>query len=63
LTVCPVRDPQQAADVCLTELRQVFTVGEESWLMITDIAAREDWPDPLPKPAIWPPAGGASNRK
>jgi hypothetical protein len=60
LTVCPVRDAEQAADVCLLVIQQVFTSGEERWLWITDVVAREDWPNPLPTPNVWPPVGNAS---
>ena len=60
LTVCPIRDPEQAAEVCLMVLEQVFTSREERWLWITDVVAREAWPNPLPKPNVWPPVAKAS---
>src|SRR5262249_16110314 len=60
LTLCQVKDADQAADVCLMVLQQVFACYEERWLWITDIAARDHWPNPLPKPAGWPPLGSAS---
>jgi hypothetical protein len=55
LTVCAISDAEQAADLCLMVLQQVFACGEMEWLWITDVVARERWPSPLPKPEVWPP--------
>ena len=54
LTVCDVEDADQAADLCLTVLKRVFACPDASWLWITDIFERSNWPDPLPRPDGWP---------
>jgi hypothetical protein len=60
LTVCPVRDAEQAANLCLMVLQQVFACDEAKWLWITDARARNERPDPLPRPNVWPPGRSAS---
>jgi hypothetical protein len=59
LTVCPITDGEQATELCLRVIQHVFASGEMEWLWITDVVAKEKWPNPLPKPDIWPPRPSA----
>lgn len=45
----------EGADWFLAALQDVHGIGQ-SWLWITDLDF-DNWPDPLPKPEAWPPAG------
>ena len=52
--LCPLENAVQAAQLCFTALEQVFSISTDKWLWITDIEQPDDWPDPLPKPLMWP---------
>jgi hypothetical protein len=49
-----VESPASAARDCISWFEQTKSLGD-AWLWITDLEY-DDWPTPLPKPAIWPPA-------
>jgi hypothetical protein len=50
-TVCPVKEVEGAASLCLGVLHEVFGLPYDRWLWITD-KGRHEWPNPLPKPAV-----------
>ena len=52
VTLCPVKDVDGAARLCLNVLHEVFGLPDVRWLWITDKGPHE-WPAPLPKPADW----------
>jgi len=43
-----------ASDV-IRIMQEVFEVGETPWLWTFEIDDPNQWPDPLPRPEIWPP--------
>ena len=45
-----------AARDVLKVMDEVFGVGD-AWLWTFHVDDPDQWPDPLPKPAVWPPAG------
>ena len=47
---------EDGADWCLAALQDVHGIGD-AWLWMTDLDF-DDWPDPLPRPQVWPPAAG-----
>jgi len=50
-----VKDAHIAAQIAIDVLRQVFGATDNAWLWITEEYQPDSWPDPLPKPEIWPP--------
>jgi hypothetical protein len=49
-----VSGPDDALALCLFVLREIKEVPDDAWLWITDDDDDRNWPDPLPKPKVWP---------
>lgn len=53
--LCPVTDTDQATDLCLAVLSEVFSVPDDRWLWIFDLPFNTDeWPNAIQKPDGWP---------
>jgi hypothetical protein len=46
---------KDAARDVLRVMEEVFLLGESPWLWTFQIDDPNQWPDPLPKPKVWPP--------
>lgn len=49
---------KQAAQDVIKVMRNVFLPGETPWLWTFHTDDPNQWPDPLPRPDIWPPVEG-----
>jgi len=52
---CPVLRLSDSAALSLAIMSEVYGTRADAWLWITDIYEPDEWPDPLPKPEVWPP--------
>ena len=52
-----VTSAEQGAELCLHVFRELYGAPADGWLFLTTIQDVDGWPSPLPKPAVWPPAG------
>ncbi len=51
----PAMHAKQAASDVIRVMTEVFALGEEPWLWTFNSEDADEWPNPLPKPAVWPP--------
>jgi hypothetical protein len=54
--IVPVRSAEQGATDALAVMVSVYGVAPSEWLFITDELEPDYWPNPLPRPSVWPPA-------
>jgi hypothetical protein len=48
---------RRAAEDVLRVMEEVYLLGPCAWLWTSHVDDPDQWPDPLPRPAVWPPAG------
>ncbi|WP_165075659.1 hypothetical protein [Paludisphaera rhizosphaerae] len=55
--ICAVKDADQAVNLCLAVLEEVFGIPDSQWLWVTDLPDNQDqWPVSLTRPEQWPSA-------
>jgi hypothetical protein len=54
--IVPVTSAEQGTADALAVMVEVYGVESSEWLFITNEREEDNWPSPLPRPTVWPPA-------